>query len=164
MADGRTHQTVALLVASASTATVPFAFGAGVGPEAAALTVGTYIGVLNTPDIDHHARTVEEKRWYSLPGGWLWGRLYQGFWAALAVWIPHRSPLTHGLLLGTVVRWLYVLAKAAPWLVILWLLGARVGVDALAWLPLLAWVFAGHALQDAGHILMDILWSGGKRR
>lgn len=150
MANGKTHALantavlVATVVLVAPNVAAPVGFGA---------VAGATLGLLLTPDIDHPARTHEERRIYRHGGpvaGWLW----QKFWQRYQKTHPHRGS-SHRPLAGTLGRWWYILLRLWP-IVLLWLFYGH-------WqaISVLAFVFACysfHALQDLVHLLLD----GGK--
>jgi len=152
MASGSVHTTVTVA------ATVPtFAVAAYVtrDPGLAALAAaGTLSGVLLSPDLDHDDITISE--------GILWrvspalGIPFTIAWTPYAKLLPHRSPLSHWPIVGTLGRVLYVLALLLLVQVHLRAVGVR--FDALFWTrwPAASAAFiAGLAVSDALHWIAD---------
>jgi len=120
--------------------------------QVAALTGGALAGLLLTPDLDvnggsisnHHARKL---------GGSIFGLAWALIWTPYSYLIPHRSPLSHFPLIGTALRLGYLVLLATLILSVFHLAG--VGMPALpAWWP---WAFAGLALADLLHFILDNL-------
>lgn len=146
MPSGRIHAMVGIPVALTLTAT-------GVGaslmlhPVLAGVTVGAWLGVIVTPDIDHHYITVEEQRiarWNKIAGLLWW--LY---WWPYERTHPHRGK-SHSWPAGTVGRMVYLC-----WPLLVASMAIAEG-DAGVWL-LLFWVlvFVGWSVQDCIHLAMD---------
>jgi len=144
--DGRTHNAVTLA------ATVPtFAVATyltrdpGLGALAAA---GCLTNTVMGPDLDHEKVTENELvLWRVSP---VVGVPYSLMWLPYSH-LPHRSPLSHWPVVGTLGRLLYV----AAWLLLAQLL---LGVDAfwfLAYPKSVAAYCAGLALADGLHWLWD---------
>ncbi|PEZ01512.1 peptidase [Bacillus sp. AFS018417] len=66
--------------------------------------VGTYF---LTPDLDIHSSAYRK-----------WG-LFRIFWYPYQVVMPHRSPLTHTIIIGDLIRLLYMLLVFSPFLYVL---------------------------------------------
>lgn len=149
------------------------AVAAGVGivlmtrdPLASLLVAGgSLAGIPLSPDLDHHNRTYAE-RYFVVGVLWSW------FWKPYERLIPHRSPLSHFPVLGTVLRQLYLIVP-------IWLLFYAVGWESqnlfenLLWLvvqPWYQWLLLGLMLSDAIHWVQDVrpkaFWErgGGYRR
>jgi uncharacterized metal-binding protein len=113
-------------------------------------TVGAIIGTLITPDIDHHATTQEEARFYRW-FGWFGGGLWELFWRGYAATYSHRGR-SHAPITGTLGRWAYVAIRLSPIIILalyqLWPLW-------LSWFPALLTVFAFNVLQDVVHLVLD---------
>ncbi len=169
MPNARTHDAVTLVTGVA--AAVGYL---AVAPKAdtahAAIFTGCYFfaGLACAGDLDLNSR--EYRRWGPLR--FLW-------WPYRAL-IPHRSRLSHGLLLGGIFRIIYLLAMIA--LVSsagLWAVGQTLAwhvpgnVTHREWISLLGFVHAyptqveagvaGFVLAGTVHSLTDALWSGLKR-
>jgi len=164
MPDGRTHDAITLVTASFAT---PLALGLAFEnePGRALAFLGSFLvsGLLFSDDLDIHS--IEYVRWKWLRFLWL---PYQKL-------IPHRSWLSHGLIVGPALRILYFAAvfTALLWLVLTAvqhavpldatgaignLLGAigRSLIDHPDW-ALVA--FAGLAAGGAVHSIADWLWT-----
>lgn len=149
MPSGRVHtvSTVALSLASGVTA---FAYGYG-EIQAVALAGGALAGVLLSPDLDvnggsismHHARHL----------GWGFGLLWAVIWTPYGYAIPHRSPLSHMPIIGTILRLGYLALIGWGLLYVTHLLGRFTLPSVPAWWP---WAFAGLALSDFLHFLLDV--------
>ena len=144
MSSGVTHARWGAMYATVMTAG---AYSGRIWPEAA---IGAWAGLIITPDIDHSATTVEEKRWYKIarPLGVAW----QAFWCPYSTAMKHGG-VSHWPVIGTLTRVAYLALAASV-------------VCALAGLPPLVWVrwvepvtfsrfFAGWAGSDVLHAVLD---------
>lgn len=113
MASGETHARLAiasqipLTVLGVAALFVNASFGVG-------LVAGGVIGIVVTPDIDHHNRTHEEKRVYEFDR--TLGIIWQWLWSGYALTMPHRG-ISHMPIVGTITRIVYValLLKIVFW-------------------------------------------------
>lgn len=131
-------------------------------PEAGImLQSGLTAGLLMTPDLDHHNQTTqEEQRIENFFGAFLGPavgkfirKFYNLLWAPYWIFIPHRHFLSHGPIISTIIRAVYVWALLAliwwPWAeyIALW---SRLN-------PIYLMIFlTGWALQDLAHIVLDL--------
>jgi uncharacterized metal-binding protein len=107
--DGRTHDALTLVAASfAAPICVGLTFDGN--PGRAALALGSFLvsGLLFSDDLDTHS--IEHERW---------GFLYV-LWLPYQKLIPHRSWLSHGLIIGPLLRIVYfaVVLTLALWLIL----------------------------------------------
>ena len=140
MADGKTHASIASLVACGiSTAALPVGFFAHDEMTALAMMAGAVAGWAITPDLDIEHRTHEERRlWRVSP---VIGGVWTLYWLPYAWTIPHRHWLSHAPGIGTAIRMLYLLW----WLPL---------VTPLNWrLILVTWL--AWSLQDVAHLAAD---------
>jgi len=111
---------------------------------------GLVLGWLFGPDLDADGITKDEARWKRVP---LLGPLLYiamvWLWLPYAVLMPHRSPISHGCIVGAVIRMAY-------------LCGIVYAICCLAKVPppnptplTLLGILAGWIIQDAVHILLD---------
>ena len=136
------------------------------GPGAAIAALGfAFAGLMFSGDLD--LPSSQYRRWGRLR--WIW-KPYQ--WL-----VPHRSVVSHGILLGPLGRLLYLAAVLAGLAALLWRLDTGawdvpLGVatrdmaahlDARAWL-LVAYGMVGIWLGGASHSLADWTWSAWRRR
>jgi len=157
VASGKTHDAVTLW-------TLPLVTGgvwwwAGAAP---ALVVGgcyLFSGLMFSGDLDIHSN--QYRRW-----GWL-----RWLWLPYRRWFAHRSMWSHGFLVGTVVRLVYL----GSWGVLLGT--AMLGLGRILNYPLNLdwnyvwrlvggyglWVFGGLELGAMSHSLGDVISSGYKR-
>lgn len=127
--------------------------------HAVAFAAGCMFGLVLTPDLDVDQWT----RSHTLvrrSAGWLVGSLWYLFWWPYARLIPHRSPLSHTPVVGTLLRLMYILAlPAMGW----WLLASSTAIPlppipALpAPTPQLMWALGGLILVDTLHVVLDYL-------
>ncbi len=155
MSTGVVHMK-ATVVLSVPAGLLAYSLGAGTG-GAAACFAGALTGILLSPDLDVDHRTHSEYVVYHYLGKFL-GALWFAFWWPYAKFIPHRHPLSHWPLVGTLGRLLYLSIFGF----ILWLGVAIIfpGVSppptALPAIPYgLRWAIVGLALADILHFLMD---------
>jgi len=159
VADGRTHDAITLWF-------LPLIVG-GVwsytgGADLALVTGGSFLfsGLMFSGDLDIHSN--QYRRW-----GWL-----RWVWLPYRRWFAHRSLWSHGFIVGTVVRLLYVagwvgLVVGLVWGGLqIWRLPMPI-YDFSPWWPRIMshgpWVLLGLELGAMSHTLGDTLWSGGKR-
>lgn len=137
MPDGRTHDEITLVTASFIT---PISAGLIFDgqPGRAALLVASFLvsGLLFSDDLDTHS--IEYKRW----------RLLRFLWLPYQKLLPHRSWLSHGLIIGPALRIAYFAAVLT--------LFAWLALAALArMLPLDASGLMGEALAAIGRWIVD---------
>lgn len=166
MPSGRAHDGVTWFLVT------PMGFAAwAVGHDAAgtlaATAAFTFAGLMFSGDLD--LKSQQYRRWGLLR--WIW-KPYQ--WV-----VPHRSFLSHGLLVGPLLRLAYLSAAALalmaggirlatgywsfPWVGIDAAATVAAGLDDRGWV-LLAYALAGLWIGGASHSLADWGWSGLKRR
>lgn len=152
MASGKFHANVAKLAAHSSAIYMLLPDSI----EKASFSFGMLVGILITPDLDHHKKTEEEKRFYRVDKriGKLWfffsqkyGRLFK-----------HRG-ISHWPIVGTLTRLPFGLLFCWFWLLFLSVL--KIEVDRLS---ALTFVFYGWAFQDLLHIITDIIYSFSKKK
>lgn len=170
MASGNTHARVAYaLQAPITLAGIVVAINYDDAQLGAGLVIGGLVGIIVTPDIDHHVVTHEELRFYQV--GRVAGVLWQWLWAGYEIVVPHRG-VSHVPVIGTLTRAIYLAVIAR---VLLWVAAGIAGdwcvlnacdvqpmtVGALwdiavifhrFWLG----VLAGWIVQDLGHLLFDL--------
>lgn len=149
MPSGKVHSfsTIALAAGTGITA-----FRSGIGDiHTAALTGGVLAGLLLTPDLDVNGGSISNNHARKM-GGWGFGLLWAILWTPYSYAIPHRSPLSHLPVLGTVFR----LAYLAGFGYIVAGLLHMAGLMTIVLPPWWPWAFAGLVLSDTLHFLMDI--------
>lgn len=134
MPDGRTHAAITVTGASLSL------LGALRFPaqESLLLCVGFLVTLFVNPDLDLNTRFPRS------PSRWLWWL----YWWPYSRLIAHRGILSHGPILGTALRVIYLLAP-------LYLAGFRITIP---W-----YLFVGMVASDALHSLADVLSTSLKR-
>ncbi len=168
MPDGRTHDEITLVTATLI-APVCFdsVFAGSVGR--AALFLGSHLmsGLLFSDDLDTHS--IEYRRW----------RMLRFLWLPYQKLIPHRSWLSHGLIIGPALRIAYFAGMLSLffWLVLALLsrvvpldaggilLGVLSGIvrfvaDHPDWVII---AFLGFVLGGSVHSVSDALWSWWRR-
>ncbi len=180
MPNGKTHAAATVLAAGVI-GPLAYSIGAVPVPAAIALSVGTMLGLLVTPDLD--VRIGSRSFWLVRQSfGPFIGYVWQWLWQPYAHMIPrHRHPLSHLPILGTALRLLYMFLGfgAVYWIFrTLWISSTgmmmNIGVplagnfgeafptppglgDLFTW-PYFWWAAAGLACSDALHTLMDYTW------
>jgi len=76
-----------------------------------------------SPDLDHHVGSASARRWW----------LLRCIWAPYAMMIPHRSVLSHGPVIGTAGRLLWLAIAFSPAIVALMLGGIVIARDVWGW-------------------------------
>lgn len=164
MSSGKTHEKINILffmvIAYVGVAGSLFPFYGWTGLlYAAVLTFGYWVGTYYmNPDLDIRSRPYNR---------WKWIRF---------IWIPyqklgHRSIWTHGVLIGDVIRYAYLLGILA---VVYGIMGSLLGTDMGAkwhWVMTTAWdyktyvlaFFLGNCLSSLAHIIADHSSTGMKR-
>jgi len=152
MPSGRVHA-FATCVAGGTLAPIIYLTGQPIF-QALALAGGCLVGLVVTPDLDVDHRTYSDRVMTRSTGG-LIGALWRLFWLPYAQLIPHRHPLSHWPILGTVLRLFYLLfIPALLW----WIVGRLIplpGLIDLIRLPFIWWLITGLTLVDALHWGMD---------
>lgn len=126
MPSGRTHATISFYTAGLSLLYLP-TLGAS-REQVASFAVGCLSGIVLTPDLDVR-RTVSNMVMDDI--GVLPGFLWELFWWPYSKLIPHRSILSHGPIIGTMLRVLYLGVIAYPLyqrVPRVWLVGALAGL------------------------------------
>jgi len=139
MASGKVHRqdSIGLAVVGG------FLLGArGTEPlEFVVFALGALAGIILSPDLDVDHRTESERLFYRV--GWLPGILFYGYWLPYALLIPHRHPVSHWPIVGTIGRLLYLLplwgaawtfTGFPPWVYTWAFVGGLMGSDTLHWL------------------------------
>lgn len=153
MASGRTHNRVTMALI------VPAGFlayqASGDALAMCAAMAGCAFSLLVDPDLDIDTGTRNKKRArrsfgpFAIP--WL------VFWHAYSLAVPHRSPVSHFPILGTMIRLAYLFGGS---LFVAWLLSP----DLAGWLwqqlcwpagAYILWAAAGLALSDIAHWVFD---------
>ena len=158
MASGINHIRATVLL-SLPAGMIAAGWGAGV-QGALACGAGCLAGVLLSPDLDIPSRTRSEYLVYRHLGKFL-GALWFAFWWLYARLVPHRSPLSHWPIIGTMGRFMYVYVFGGLlWYGGTWLLnGTGAWIPMFAWLqmPFFSWALVGLVLADSLHFFMDFL-------
>jgi len=143
MPSGRTHAEITLAAAG-----LTYAWGIYSGDPpflAAAAAGGCVSGVLFNPDLDVIGTRADRFfRDLGMIPAILWGLL----WYPYSTLIPHRSILSHGLIMGTLIRIAYIMVP-------LYLLGLRI-IPA----PEIGRAAVGLLIADNLHIGADYLLTG----
>lgn len=149
MASGEKHARATLvLVVPAAVVTAYFTKDVGLGLAAG---VGCLIGLFVEPDLDVNGLTRSE--WTLLRSVWPVGILWVVLWYPYGLAVPHRSPLSHRPLIGTLCRLTYlgafliigiiivgegeilpVILRSIPADTVVALLGGLTASDTLHWL------------------------------
>lgn len=111
MADGKTHakwNTVGIL---AGVAVAAYLAHKGQNEAALGVVTGAVGGFMITPDIDHHAKTHEERRIIWL-FGMIVGRIWMLYWLPYEKLLGHRNPLSHLPGIATYPRIWYLMPLA----------------------------------------------------
>lgn len=145
MATGREHDNATRVFSvPASIATIVWT---GEFWPGASVFLGFVITLFVNPDLDIEGRTGNET-WLRKNYGCL-GILWQACWYIYALAIPHRGVLSHGALIGTVIRYLYIF-----WPILLWI-GTFEQPRREFFLGCMLWLFVGMAMSDLLHLIMD---------
>ena len=163
MASGRTHQKGYIWGLAALAAAGAFLlYNGSILPEdAGGLLVGGVLGLLIDPDVrdQHNITTRGERRVWRAPlVGPILGYLFQVYWYPLALWIPHRSFLSHcpGIATAVAAAWLILPPAAAGYYLTGGNLQAPFGVWLLSWYqPWMPAAFLGWCFQDTIHLALD---------
>lgn len=146
MPSGKVHAGITL-----ATALVTYTIGmkSGDSPDyAVATALGCLSGILLTPDLDVKGTRADKivRENAGLIPAVVWGL----FWNPYSALIPHRSVLSHGLIIGTLIRLVYIAVPLA-------LFGILPGPG-----PVIDRLILGLVLSDNMHIGADFLVSGLK--
>ena len=108
MATGKEHAKASRKLAPVVGVATAVFTGSVIGGVAAA--AGCLAGIVLSPDLDIEGITISERK--VLQSSRLLGGVWMAIWYPYAVLIPHRSPLSHWPVLGTVLRLLYLYGVA----------------------------------------------------
>lgn len=127
--------------------TIALAVGTVATGQPTAATVGVLSGLILSPDLDVDKGFIGLAHLRRVPViGWLLAVAWRVFWYPYAKIVPHRSPISHAPIVGTLLRVGYL---AVPVLAINY---AGVGMALPAGFGLwLAWL----AVADGLHIILD---------
>lgn len=163
MANGKTHQGGYIFGLAALAASGAFLVAEGyITPaDAGGLMLGGVLGLLIDPDVrdQHNITTRGERRAYGFPlFGPVIGYIFQVYWYPLALWIPHRSFLSHLPVIATAIAAAWLLLPPAALYYYLNNYNLLMSFD--AWLlsvyqPWMAAAFWGWCVQDAIHLALD---------
>lgn len=155
MADGKVHNVASAVLALPLGITV----AAFKGPvEGIGAALGSLSGILLTPDLDQEGFSAAEH--WLVRKTWIFGFVWLALWYPYAKAIPHRSPLSHWPILGTVLRLAYCIIL----FMIIWLILGRPVLPAMptwGWVLLRGWL-VGLVVSDTAHWALD--WSPKKKR
>lgn len=143
MPDGKTHSAATVFILLGSL--VPIAYYKVPVEYSSAYLLGLVITFLINPDLDLNRRFPKSK-----PQFWLWWI----YWWPYSRAIPHRGPLSHWIIVSTVIRFGY-----AFWTILYYMWYNMVTVE--AWYFTAA-VLAGMTVSDAMHIFLD--WITGWKK
>ena len=123
------------------------------------LSVGAMLGLFINPDLDQNGLSAAETIFMKLPTAILKGAgitlmgQWISIWGFYAALLPHRSPLSHWPVIGTVGRVVYLLG-------VVWLVSKVFGdgqaVSVIVATPAVWIAVVGLGFADLGHWLRDI--------
>ena len=113
-------------------------------PSALGLGLGSILGHLITPDIDHHKFTYEENRIYRFSK--ILGTIWWLYWKPYEKIFAHRG-ISHVKVIGTLTRFLYLL-----WYPLF--VDPAIWTDSVSWVFWM-WVFVAWVVQDSAHLRLD---------
>jgi len=146
MPSGEIHAVITLATASL---TYTLAVNNGEPPTLAVLTaLGCSLGVVLNPDLD--IRGTRADKIIRTETGFIPAIIWGLIWNPYSYFIPHRSILSHGLIIGTIIRLLYIAVPLA-------LLGIRLSQG-----PILNRIILGLFISDNLHIGADYFVTGIK--
>lgn len=129
--------------------------------EGVSLVAGGVIGMLIDPDVrdQHNITTRGERRMWGLPiFGPIIGYIFQVYWYPFALWIPHRSFLSHLPVVATALAAAWLLLP--PALAFYYIGGYNASTSFGQWLgnayqPWMEAAFWGWCVQDTIHLALD---------
>jgi uncharacterized metal-binding protein len=158
MASGKAHATASALLAFPA-GLLALGLGGDWG-AAVACAIGSIAGIVLSPDLDVDSPTHSNYIIHKYTGC-IGGAIWFAFWWPYAKFIPHRSPLSHWPVLGTILRLLYIVILSTPiwFLITLFVFGSgeslpTPGPALKSWLW---WATLGLLLSDTMHYIMDYL-------
>lgn len=145
MADGKTHAIGTGFGLLASSCLSAYLVSNGV-PDAHGLVWGAIAGHFVTPDLDQHqVKTHDEQRVYKINP--ILGSIWHKYWLLYGWLIPHRSWLSHALVVGTVIRMAYLFG---PIFATMSYYGKQIAYQPWMFYSAMAWCF-----QDLIHLALD---------
>ena len=153
MPNGIRHAYACGVIAGVSSATLLFTCG---WQPALACSAGALAGIILTPDLDVD-RGSRSNYYVRKFAGIVIETVWRLLWKPYAILVRHRSIWSHGPILSTVIRLLYI--SAIPALIWWWFEWPPPKVD--VWM---GWFLLGLVLSDTAHFLLDFADSrlGGK--
>lgn len=121
------------------------------------LFFGYELGAFVEPDLDHRNITYSEYMVMRKMG--CLGSLWVAFWTPYGYLIPHRSFLSHSIIVGTFIRFLYLFI--IPAILIVWLGGIEIIQDVRLF-SFMGGAFTGLVISDFVHIWFD--WLKGSEK
>lgn len=162
MPDGRTHSLATLSLAAGAIWGLP-RLGMLYQPLTFAVAGGCLAGLFLSPDLDVNTGSMSDD-WARHTIGRLPAGLWWLLWRPYAWLVPHRSPLSHWPLLGTVLRLGYLWGMVYLIATVLhrfW----PVSIPHLTFIPWwLPWAFIGLASADLIHWVLDNTVHGPRRQ
>lgn len=146
MPDGWTHSADTLLATTATSILIPIFFRVSI-PHTVAILAGCLTNLIMSPDLDVDGGFLGFHVVRKFAGGVV-GGIWRVVWWPYAKLIPHRSKISHSLILGTAIRVAYLLVLLSPALYLL-------HVDMSS--PLLGYWFVGLCLMDSVHVMHDLI-------
>jgi len=147
---GKVHSAITLGVATGVLA--PYAI-VQFGGDPYLYVAGCLVGLLVTPDLDLNGANISDYfiRKVFAPAQWLWRLL----WTPYSLILPHRSPLSHFPVLGTLLRIGYVFLIVNVLNALWWFVSRSADTVSFVWIW--SWsFFFGLAHVDFCHYMADI--------
>lgn len=156
--DGWWHSMITVVIAVMLFITVYFIYGL---KPAAYVALGCLFNLVMGPDLDQGSITYNEKMVGYIPVlGPLAQKVWIVIWAPYAVLIPHRSPLSHFPILGTIIRLSYLLFAICCIISITFVIPLNASfyvISSKLFEEYLLFSVFGLILADFGHWLRDTL-------
>jgi uncharacterized metal-binding protein len=154
MPNGRVHSAATVILATVEFAAILAAFDPDPN-QLWAIPAGCMAGILLSPDLDVDGGNISVSHVRGL--GKIPAFLWRVFWFPYALAIPHRSILSHGFIIGTALRLLYLSFFLTTTLLLL----KQAGLDFTGWAldvvgsPWFWHGVLGLATSDVLHTIMD---------
>ena len=126
------------------------------------ILAGIELQRLMTPDLDIISNKKYKYGYYPLymlyrDFGYIPYWIWRAFWTPYAIVLPHRSIFSHGLIIGTFIRLLYLFIPFGILLGILYYnFGYNLGYLYEYW-PYLVFFITGFFIADCGHLILDYI-------
>lgn len=164
MSSGKTHAKVTKLLSVPSGIAIMILLPDGIWMDGVACVIGCLTGLIIEPDLD--VDTITTSEWKMVKRFWIFGMVWVTFWYPYAKLIPHRNPLSHFPIVGTLGRLFYLILISVfiGYMFDLQVDEMMMNIEVVFNHRLFAVWVIGLMVADTGHCVADIGSSAYKRK